>query len=682
MFVSQFGTGIQRAPLQVYHAGLVFTPPDSILGQSFSSFRSSRWSAQGSLDDLRHEPSFRTFEGDGRPINVVALSALGILATLTNDGTIQVWDPVPSQLLCQFEWPDEYINAIAFGAKGQLAASSARQIRIWDLKTHRLLRTIDTGVPPDDAPAYLANSGMVFSEPEDLLCVVNDYNKASRYDWRDGRVVHSINLPLVGDGSRLELELASKPALSRNGRYFATSQDLVIRIFDWETPGGDCQSLLQAHEGSRTRCMAFSFDCRVLAAATLTTITLWNLESGQKIYEAEIPDSFVASAMVFSRTELVVGDVDGALLLWDTKAPSEPRLALSHGDIVSSVAFASTQGTIASGSDDGTVKVWDRLAISSFGQGKLTRPKRLAVGYNSEIMFSSERYEITVWDAQTWGVIRHFEGGIFAVSEVVPRIAMFTSSGIEILNTDDWSLEATIPVQGCDFMCFSNDGTKLLYLLGQSSVEGHGTGRSFEITLFAHDVKTGRCGLAHPFSLPYIDQTPDSVAMFADGPRIRLALGDARSGCVWVIENDDDDPSVFNVSNCPFAFVFSLRTLVYLHDATQLLALSKRSEGWVRETENWSILCEFPDTYRYAPYPDHPGFFKNTVIPASDCTPESRLSAFINDYHISPNGEWFMNGTEAVLWLPVQYRPQSSTPLGSTLAFGTATGQVWFLKYT
>lgn len=78
--MSQFGSGIQWAPLQVYHAGLAFTPPDSILGQSFSSFKSSRWSAQGSLDDLRHKPSFRTFEGDGRPINVVAWSVLGILA--------------------------------------------------------------------------------------------------------------------------------------------------------------------------------------------------------------------------------------------------------------------------------------------------------------------------------------------------------------------------------------------------------------------------------------------------------------------------------------------------------------------------------------------------------------------------------------------------------------------------
>lgn len=559
-----------------------------------------------------------------------------------------------------------------------MAASSDLQIRIWDLKTHRLLRTIDTGVPPDDAPSYLTNSGMVFLEPEDLLCVVNNHKRASRYDWRDGRVVDSINIPLVGDGSRL----GRKPALSQNGRYFATSQDLVIRIFDWETPGGYCQSLPEAHDGSHTRCMAFSLDCRVLAVATAETITLWNLESGQKLYEVEVPRISLASAMVFSQTELIMGDLDGALLFWDTKAPSEPRLARSHGDAVFSVAFASTQGTIASGSADGTVKVWDRLAISSLGQGKLTRPKRLEVGYNSEMLFSSDRYEITVWDAQTCGAIQHFECGIFAVSEVVPRIAMSTFRGIEILNTDDWSFEATIPVQGCDFICFSNDGTKLLYLLRQSSVEGRGRGSSFEITLFAHDVKTGRCELTRPFSLPDFDWGPYSVAMFADGPRIRLALGDAESRCVWVFGNDDDDPTVFNVSNCPFAFVFSPKTLVYLHDATQLLALSDRLEGWVIETEDWSIVCKFPDTHRNTSFPLHPSFFKNTAIPASDCTPKSRLSALINDYHISPNGEWLMNGVEAVLWLPVQYRPHSSALLGSTLAIGTATGQVWFLKYT
>jgi WD40 repeat protein len=628
------------------------------------------------LDDLRREPSFRTLEGDGRSISLVALSALGILATSTYDGTIQVWDPVPSQLLFQIEWEGVLINAIAWGAEGQLAASSDLQIRIWDLKTHRLLQTIDTGVPPDEAPPSLINSGMVFSEPEDFLCVVNNYNKASRYDWRDGSVVDSINLPLVGNGSGPRPELA----LSQNGRYFAISQDFVIEIFDWETPEGCCRSLSQAESGWRTRCMAFSLDCRVLAAATLYTITLWDLETGQEIYRIEVPDPLVASAMVFSRTELIVGDLDGALLFWDTKTRGEPRLVLSHGSAVNSVAFANILDAIASGSDDGTVKVWDRTAISSLGLGKLTKPKALAVGYNSEILFSFQQSEMTVWDAQTCAAIQHFDCFQFAVSEVVPRVAMFTSSGIEILNTDDWSLEATIPTQKCNWMCFSNDGTKILHLLGPSSVKGHGTGRSSDITLFAHDVKTGRFEWAHPLSLPKSEFIPYSVALFVDGPRIRVAFGDRGARSIWVFENENNDPTVFSLSN---RFIgFAPHTLVYLHDATKLLALSILSGGCVIESKDWSIVSEFPETSRFAADAFNPSFFKDTVIPASDCMPESWLSALINDYHISPSGEWLMNGTEAVLWLPVQYRPFSSALLGSTLAFGAYTGEVWFLKYT
>ena len=673
--MSQFGSGIQAAPLQVYHAGLAFIPSDSILGQSFSSLRSSRWSVYLPSDDLRHEPSFRTFEGDGRPIGLVAFSAHGILATCTDDGTIRVWDPAPGKLLFQFEWAEEPVNAIALGAEGQLAASSRLQIRLWDLKTHKLLQTFDTGVPPDETPPWSVNSCMEFSEPEDFLCVVHDPTRASRYNWRNGRIVDSTNLPLVSNKSMLKPVVA----LSPNGRYFATDQDSIIQIFDWETPQGNCQSLVQSREYSRTLYMSFSHDCRVLAAATYEIITMWNLENGQAIYEVEILDLSFTSAMVFSRTELIIGKDNGSLIFWETETQGDPRLVLSHGDAVTSVACASTQGNIASGSADGTVKVWDQPAVSSMGQGTLTDPKRFAVGYNSGTLFSSHRRETTAWDVRTCTPIQHFECAVFAASEVVPRLAMFSFSEIKIYNTDEYSVEATIPVQLCHYICFSNDGTKILYFYPRSLIADHTTGGSYGITLFVHDVKTGQCEWTGSFGLLGSDLLFSSATLFVEGLRFRVALG-ANDGSVWVLENNTEAPIVFNVTDHTDGF--SPSTLVYLHDANQLLALSTHSEGWVRETTDWSIMCKFPKTGKFSENPLHPSFFKNTVITASDCPPESRLSAFINHYHILPRGEWLMNGTEAVLWLPAKYRPYNSALLGSTLALATSTGQVWFLKYT
>ena len=58
-------------------------------------------------------------------------------------------------------------------------------------------------------------------------------------------------------------------------------------------------------------------------------------------------------------TTLASGSRDNTVRLWDAKTVKRKQIFAGHTDMVTSVAFSPDGTTLASGSDDGTVLLWN-----------------------------------------------------------------------------------------------------------------------------------------------------------------------------------------------------------------------------------------------------------------------------------------------------------------------------------
>lgn len=138
------------------------------------------------------------------------------------------------------------------------------------------------------------------------------------------------------------------PTMSRDGQLFATSQGRSATVFDahtWSGVGGTAD-----HQGPVST-LAFSSDGHRLATGSHdNSIKLWDVESG-------------SDSLTFARF-------------------SEVLTLRGHEDAVVSVAFSPDGCCLASGSWDGTVKIWDARplwgppSLSANGQLRDTSPAR------------------------------------------------------------------------------------------------------------------------------------------------------------------------------------------------------------------------------------------------------------------------------------------------------------------
>ena len=344
----------------------------------------------------------------------------GCLASGSADGTIRFWNPENGEQLDIFTTGHtEWVKAVAFSENGTTLASAAFNgtVDVWSLKTWQELTNFtaahsnntQTVVLSPNAKFYACqgSGGMIVFNPvgfglhsggnggggiKNLQLWDITAGEELTLPWQDvvtwpSAAVFSPDNNIFAVSSRQGIQAwhlhtgielfqlnAKQPSFngklvfSPDGKKLATSgRSDNLQIWDIST-----QRDITPTNIKRTSTLAFSPDSSLLATLSSEGIHLWKLDIESEEEPVLIPGNLggFKNELVFSPdgTILVGSGMDmwsTPIKLWDVETGKSLGILSGHTEPVEALVFSHDGKILASGSDDGTVLLWDWDKISA-----------------------------------------------------------------------------------------------------------------------------------------------------------------------------------------------------------------------------------------------------------------------------------------------------------------------------
>jgi WD40 repeat protein len=256
---------------------------------------------------------------------------------------VRIWDVSNRACIHTFAGHTDAVVAIAVSPDGHYLASGSldRTIRLWYLPDLTCIKTIEAVVD--------GSWSLAFSPDSQKLVASCEHARLQIWDIATG----NLDRTLANDPRRIQ-----SVAICPVRHSIATAWEHTIKIWDFAT--GECLHAFNTQQ--RSHSMAFSPDGRYLASGSMdTTVKVWETDGWECIQTLSGHQGWIMS-VAFSPTrsgELITGSCDRVIKRWDFVTGECLRTYSGHTNWVWSIAYTLDGRSIASASEDGTIKIWD-----------------------------------------------------------------------------------------------------------------------------------------------------------------------------------------------------------------------------------------------------------------------------------------------------------------------------------
>jgi len=265
------------------------------------------------LWDLETQSERLAFVGHGAAVNAAAFLPDRI-ASVSDDGTLRLWDRQTAKLQQTIQAHDKKVVAIAASADGRLVATGSwdRMVKVWDVETGALVQSFDRHRNNVNAVTFSPTGDVIYSA---------DYNGAI-WVW-----------PVDGDAEPKRLTDKDFPvndmAITADGGTLITgTSDGYVRLWDTET--GEMKRAVKGHEGS-----------------------------------------ILAVAVSPNGREFASGSTDGFILIWEGGEEPTQKLPVEYYRAVWSLSFSPDGDFIYAAGVDSVARGW-RVSDGKAIGGKTT----------------------------------------------------------------------------------------------------------------------------------------------------------------------------------------------------------------------------------------------------------------------------------------------------------------------